>query len=286
MACTNPIGISDKLGNATKRPCGACIDCRLDHSRQWAIRCYHEAQMYDENSFLTLTYNDDNLPKDGSISKKELQNFMKRLRQKIEPVQVRFFGCGEYGEKYDRPHYHLCLFGYDFPDKEIHSTNFRRKSDPDILYISEMLSEVWKKGFHTIGEVNLKTAGYAARYITKKHMGKLSNYVYDGLEPEFALMSRGQKKGGKGGIGKPWFDKYWMDCYPKDFVTINGKKHKPPKYYDALIERKNKKMWQHIKAKRELHSFLKEPESDMRLVEKDNYRKQLVKRLERTFENA
>ena len=285
MSCTNPVGVYRKDGSPTVRPCGTCIDCRLDYSRQWAIRCIHEAQMHDENCFLTLTYNDDNIPHSGSVKREELTNFMKRLRRDIEPKKVRFFGCGEYGKKYDRPHYHLCLFGYDFPDKEIHKTEFRRKGNPDILYISKMLGAIWKKGFHTIGELNYKTAGYVARYVTKKHMGKWSNFMYDGIEPEFALMSRGQK-GGNGGIGKSWFDKYWTDCYPKDFIVINGKKQKPPKYYDTLIERKNLRMWQHVKAMRELHAFKTLPESSKRLFEKDKYRKRITQRLERKLENA
>ena len=285
MPCTNPVGIADKQGDATKRPCGTCIDCRLDYSKQWAIRCYHEAFMNEENSFLTLTYNNEHLPKDGSVSKMELQNFMKRLRKKIK-TPVRFFASSEYGAAYDRPHYHICLFGFDFPDKEVFRAKCRSKGYSHMLYISKMLGQIWQKGYHTIGELNFETAAYTARYITKKHMGKNSDFVYDGLEPEFALMSRGQKKGGKGGIGKPWFDKFWNDVFPKDFVTINGKKHKPPKFYDNLMEKKNLKMWQYIKAKRQWKAFLEEPETSKRQWHKDRYRKQLVKRLERTLENA
>lgn len=262
------------------------MDCRLDYSRQWAVRCYHEAQMHDENSFLTLTFNDNKIPSDGSIRKGDLTKFMKRLRQQIEPVKVRYFGCGEYGDDFGRPHYHVCLFGYDFPDKQVRRATPRRKGNVDILYTSKMLGKAWKNGFHTIGEVNFKTAGYVARYITKKHMGKLSDYVYDGLQPEFAMMSRGQKKDGKGGIGKTWFEKYWTDCYPKDFVTINGKKHKPPKYYDSLLERKNKKMYQFVMAQRELKAFKNLPETSKRLFQKDKYRQSITKRLERELENA
>lgn len=289
MACTNPVGVHRKNGSAAKRPCGTCLDCRLDYARQWAVRCYHEASMHEENSFVTLTFNDENLPKDHSIRKGDVQNFMKRLRTEIDPKKVRFFGCGEYGRNpktgtINRPHYHICLFGYDFPDKEIHQTTPRRKGDPDILYISELLGSVWKKGFHTIGEVNYKTAGYVARYVMKKHMGKWQNFVYDGLEPEFALMSRGQKTGG--GIGRSWIEKYLSDCYPKDFVTINGKKHKPPKYYDSILEKKNKKLFDYVMAKRELEAFKKIPETDKRLVEKDRYRKQVTRRLERNLDNA
>ena len=280
MACTDPVGLSDKLGNPTKRPCGTCMDCRLEYSRQWAVRCYHEAQMHEDTSFLTLTYNDDKIPKDGSVSRKELQNFMKRLRSELEKP-VRFFGCGEYGENYFRPHYHLCLFGYDFPDKEIFQIRNRKKGYSDMLYISEMLGRIWTKGFHTIGEVNFKTAGYTARYITKKHFGKGSDFMYDGLEPEFALMSRGQKKGGKGGIGKPFFEKYWRDIYPKDFITINGRKHKPPKFYDSLLEKKDLHMYQYVKACRENEAFKQLPESSKELWLKNRYREKVTSKLER-----
>lgn len=289
MSCTNPVGIAKKDGSPTKRPCGTCIDCRLEYARQWAVRCTHEAQMYDENSFLTLTYNDDNLPDNGSVKKEELQKFMKRLRKEIEPKKVRFFASGEYGKnpitgKINRPHYHICLFNYDFPNKEIFQAKCRKQGHADLLYISPMLSRLWQKGFHTIGEVNFKSAGYTARYITKKHMGRLSEFVYDGIEPEFALMSRGQKKGGKGGIGKPWIDKYWNDCYPKDYVTINGKRHKPPKYYDSQLEKINLHMYQYVMAKRELHAFETLPDSSKRLMEKDRWRKKITQRLERSLE--
>lgn len=282
MPCTNPIGVHRKDGSPTKRPCGVCIDCRLDYSRQWAIRCVHEAQMHEQNSFLTLTYNDDNLPYDGSVSREELQKFMKRLRKKVN-TDIRFFASAEYGKKYDRPHYHLCLFGYDFPDKKAFSYTNRKSGVPDILYVSKMLGKVWQKGFHTIGEVNFKSAGYVARYCMKKHHGKGQKMVYDGLEPEFALMSRGQKKGGKGGIGKTWFEKYWTDCYPKDFVTVNGKKHRPPKYYDSLLEKKNLKLYQWVMAKRELAAFKAEPVSSLEYMGRDKYRREVTKRLERNL---
>ncbi len=284
MSCTSPVGVHRKDGTPTKRPCGTCLDCRLEYSRQWAVRCHHEALTHKENSFLTLTYNKDNIPDTGSINRMELQNFIKKLRTKIEPTKIRYFGCGEYGKKYDRPHYHICLFGFDFPDKQIFQAKTRTAGYTDLLHISKMLSGIWKKGYHTIGEVNIKTAGYVARYITKKHMGKWQDKIYDGLEPEFALMSRGQKTDGKGGIGKGWIDKYYTDCYPKDYVTINGRKHKPPKYYDSQLEKIDLDMYQYVMAKRELHSFKNLPDSSKRLMEKEKYRKQITSRLERSLE--
>ena len=97
-------------------PCGQCIGCRLERSRQWAVRCIHEAQLHKDNCFITLTYNDEHLPSPPSLSVRDFQLFMKRLRKRFGKG-IRFFHCGEYGEKYGRPHYHACLFGFDFPDR-------------------------------------------------------------------------------------------------------------------------------------------------------------------------
>ena len=65
-------------------PCGQCAGRRLDQSKQWALRCVHEAQVHDENCFITLTYNNENLPKDGSLNKRDFQLFMKRLIKEME----------------------------------------------------------------------------------------------------------------------------------------------------------------------------------------------------------
>ena len=104
--------------SAINLPCGQCIGCRLERSRQWAVRCMHEASLHDENSFLTLTYSDENLPPGGSLHLPDFQNFMKRLRKSIAPKRVRFYHCGEYGDILSRPHYHALLFGYDFDDRK------------------------------------------------------------------------------------------------------------------------------------------------------------------------
>lgn len=216
-------------------PCGQCIGCRLERSRQWAMRCYHEASMYEENCFITLTYNDEHLPENKSLDVAHFQKFMKRLRKRFG-AGIRFFHCGEYGEKYFRPHYHACLFNFDFPDKKLWKVNNNHR-----LYISESLSELWPFGFSTIGDVTFESAAYVARYIMKKVTGDAADSHYErvcletgevfNLKPEYTTMSR------RPGIGKPWFDKYHKDVYPSDFVVINNKKLKPPKYYDTLEER-------------------------------------------------
>lgn len=229
--------------------CGQCIGCRLERSRQWAIRCVHEASLWENNCFITLTFDNEHLHQrenPWSLDVADFQKFMKRLRKKYGSG-VRFFHCGEYGEKYGRPHYHACLFNFDFHDKELFNiVNGHR------LYVSKSLSELWPYGFSTIGDVTFESAAYVARYIMKKVTGDAADerYLYadeDGvavsIKPEYTTMSR------RPGIASGWFDKFGTDVFPTvtkdidfdsyegDYVVMNGKKMRPPKFYDRLLER-------------------------------------------------
>lgn len=288
MPCYYPQGTYRKDGSPTYRPCGGCIGCRLEYSRQWAVRCMHESSFHEENSFLTLTYNPENLPEGGTLVKKDMQKFIKKLRRKVEPKKIRFYLCGEYGEKFNRPHYHVCLFGHNFDDREIYkygekrqyNNTFRKAGYTNDLYISQMLSKVWTKGFSTIGELNFESAAYVARYCTKKVTGENANKWYEGRQPEFALMSR------MPGIGRQWIEKYKYDVYPKDFHTLNGKKMRPNRYYDAQMEKINKRMWEKIKERRKIAGENKKYESHLRNRQKEMHRQSITKRLERKIEHA
>jgi len=222
-------------------PCGQCIGCRLERSRQWAIRITHEAQLHKENSFITLTYAPEHLPEDNSLHVQDFQLFMKRFRKKIKKP-VRFFHCGEYGERNGRPHYHACIFGYDFPDKVL-SPNDRRPQqlkDLNPLYESPLLDATWGLGISTIGTLTFDSAAYVARYITKKITGEMAEKHYSAisadtgeifqLKPEYTTMSR------RPGIGKPWLEKFLTDVYPDDFIVLRNKKMRPPKFYDSQFE--------------------------------------------------
>lgn len=234
-----------------KLPCGQCIGCRLEKSRQWAVRMMHEAQMHKSNSFITLTYNDDHLPESGSLDKKHFQDFMKRLR-KHYPQKIRYFHCGEYGDKGLRAHYHAILFNIDFEDKKIWKINEETK---DKYYTSEKLEKIWGKGFCVITDVTFESAGYVARYCTKKITGEkafdhyneycpYTGEIFTEWQPEYATMSR------RPGIGKTWFDKYGTDVYPDDEVIVRGLKTRPPKFYDGQLEKFDKQLHQSIKNKR------------------------------------
>lgn len=251
MGCNFAIGTYRLDGSPAFRPCGKCLGCRLEYSRQWAMRSALEMMMHPQNCFVTLTYNDDHLPLDKSLDKEHFKRFIRRFRKKIDPTKIRFIGCGEYGEKLGRPHYHAIIFGYDFPDKKILQRGsyrrFRNKfssAGEFDLYKSSLLAKIWEKGFVTIGEANWQTAAYVARYVTKKVTGKKASKHYNGKQPEFALHSR------MPGIGKPWYDKYYNDVYPKGYVQIDGRRQQAPKYFDSLYAKSHPQGWEKLKKER------------------------------------
>lgn len=257
-------------------PCGKCIGCRLEYSKKWAIRCVHEAAMWENNIFLTLTYNDDHLPHgdDGAtLVKRDFQLFMKRLRKKYGKG-IRFYGCGEYGEKYQRPHYHVIIFNLLLSNLVL----VRNGKYP--LYKDDVIGRLWTKGFHSIGEVNFETSAYVARYILKKHDRK----DYGKREKEFVLMSR------RPGIGLEWLKKNKDDVYPLDavFMQREGKliKMKPPRYYDNKFESFDAKSLQTImKVKRRRLNFReRNPIKVSELDQREKFQKLKLERKVRTYE--
>lgn len=234
------VTFSDKGSSAVslELPCGQCIGCRAERARQWSIRCVHEAQMHDRNCFITLTYAGEKLPSDGSLHVKDWQRFAKRLRKKVG--RFRYFMCGEYGDVNLRPHFHACMFGVDWDDKVLIQSNKRG----DRLYTSELLEETWGNGLVSSGNLTIESAAYVARYVMKKAVNpkrygdfsKYSRFNSDtgevwNVRPEFCVMSR------RPGIGKSWFDKYAGDVYPADEVVYDGRRFRPPRFYDGLLEK-------------------------------------------------
>ncbi len=250
-------GVFDpEFGNRMELPCYNCTGCRLQRSQQWAARCYHESQLHDENAFITLTYDDEHLPYGGTLVLKHFQDFMKRLRSKFPDAKIIFYHCGEYGDDFGRPHYHACLFGFDFKDKELY-----KQDEGFSLYTSEVLTKLWGKGLCTTGEVTLKSAGYVARYIMKKVNGELADDHYETLvpetgeiiqrKPEYTTMSL------KPAVGKTWFKQFQTDVFPHDHIIIDGKKLKPPKYYDGQYELIDPEHLKQIKLDRQAKAALR-----------------------------
>lgn len=210
-----------ETGIGIKVPCGRCAGCRLEHSRQWAVRCMQEKRMHNASAFLTLTYDNEHLPANGTLVKRDLQLFMKRYR-KIAGNGVRFFACGEYGEKTNRPHYHVLLLNTDLMDKRLIKSGSEYN-----LYASALLSSLWTAGSHAIGDVTFESAAYVARYCMKKITGKAAADHYNGREAEFIVMSR------RPGIGTAYFDKYKSEMYTHDNIIVNGVKTSIPRFYDT-----------------------------------------------------
>lgn len=233
-------------------PCGQCIGCRLERSRQWAMRCVHEASLYDNNCFITLTYSDDHLPSPPSLCLPHFQKFLKRLRKKYGP-DIRFFHCGEYGDLTRRPHYHAILFNHDFPDKILWSQRQEHR-----VYRSEALEALWPYGFSEIGSVSFESAAYVARYVLKKINGEQADSHYQTIDPdtgeisriapEYTTMSR------KPGIGRGWWEKFRGDVQPHDRVVLRGMEMQPPKYYDRIYEIENPQKFEKMKAERKIEA--------------------------------
>lgn len=254
--------------------CGQCLGCRCDRARHWALRIAYEQDLHDSSCFVTLTYrnkeecttdqlrNGYHIPADWSLSHKDVQLFLKRLRKKVG--KVRFYMCGEYGSrcihdldvdvyphdtcKVGRPHYHLCLFGFAPPLGEPVTNN---------VYACPFLDDIWKHGFTSVGELTFQSAAYVARYVLKKVTGKNAEDHYMRidettgeriwLQPEYSQMSR------RPGIGYEWFQKYHDDVYPSDEVPLpgGGVAKGTPRYYDKLLEKHMPEVYEVIKGQRQ-----------------------------------
>lgn len=235
-------------------PCGQCMGCRLEYSRQWATRCVLESLKYEHNYFITLTYSPEHLPvndcfsfseetgevfyefESASLVPEHLTKFLKDLRRYFEYhfnfTGIRFFACGEYGSKLLRPHYHLILFNCPIPDLKLLKTSF----NGDCYYESDIISKIWNKGFVCVGSCNFATCSYVARYMLKKQKGQNAVF-YDNncLVPPFTRCSR------MPGIGREYYDENKDVIYTYDKIIIAGsdgkaKKVRPPSYFDKLYD--------------------------------------------------
>lgn len=194
-------------------PCGKCEGCLSSRSSDWSVRLAHELKSHELSSFITLTYAVDV----GSVSKRDAQLFLKRLRFLLEPRRIRFYLVSEYGDKSKRPHYHAIIFGHDF-SKDPGAHQVRRG-----LFTSPLLEKAWGKGHVSSGPVNPATIRYVTNYI----MGK--GDTPEGCEPTFSLMSR------RPGIGARWIDEHQAETYRTDTVRVGDFTRRPPRYYDTRV---------------------------------------------------
>ena len=297
--------------------CGQCLGCRLDRSRMWAMRIVHESSLHEArggNSFVTLTYRDPSectvqqlkdklhVPEDWSLHKKHFQDFMKRLRKAFEPERIRFYACGEYGNRCQhdidlervgcplcnvgRPHYHACLFGASFPDCVSYGSR-----NGELRYTSPFLERIWKYGFVDVGDLNFESAAYVSRYVLKKVNGVRAPDHYmqidlDGVctwvDPEFSTMSL------RPGIGHDWFLKHKDDVFPSDEVPVPDLANPRvirgvPRYYEEIFKCSDPMSLEDIKAvRREFRKAHGDDYTPERLMSKYKVKKAQVSLLKRS----
>lgn len=229
-------------------PCGKCLECRIQYTRTWSDRCVLEAKHHKYNYFITLTYDDECLPPNGSLEPKDMTLFIKRLRKRFKKHTIRFLYCGEYSPAL-RPHYHMIMFSdvplsdlsYEFYKLDKESGRFvkhiRPPSKKNTIMHSMTIYKLWQyKGIISVDNFNYDTAAYVAQYVTKKCNPKMDETFKSlGLYPEFLRMST------KPGIGAEYFETH-------DDLHFNGKLAIPsdgcahlvsvPRYFDKLFQKK------------------------------------------------
>lgn len=221
MECLHKILIKkNDHSDPIKVPCGQCIACRLNRSSDWAVRIMHEKKTVGKACFVTLTYDQENVPwvsdNQATLVKADVQKFLKRLRKGLEPAKIRYYLCGEYGEHGNRPHYHIILFGLTKDEAE------------------RVVPRYWLYGFVHVGDVSFDSASYVARYCTKLLTGPKKEWYYEkNIIPEFSLMSR------RPGIGADWLKKFGHEVKMHHNVVMKGRLMAPPRYYRDKVYDEN-----------------------------------------------
>lgn len=255
--------LKKSIGIETQKiPCGKCIGCRLDYSREWANRGFLEAKCWKDNYFVTLTYDDMNLPTqewldtddEGNYTRsirhplipEDFTKFMKKLRKELGNG-IRFMGCGEYGTEGKRPHFHIILFNAKLPKESFYKP---RIINNEMYFQNTIIEKCWKKGLSNVSEASWNNIAYTARYITKKINGDMETEHYDeyGNVKEFFRTSR------NGGIGKFYYDAHKNEIYKNDEIIVKNRQgavsYKPPKYFDDMYEKEQPKKMKEIKRRR------------------------------------
>lgn len=217
----------------------------------------HEASLYYENVFVTLTYADENLPYGETLHRPHMQNFIKRMRKKNP--NLRFYYCGEYGEETNRPHYHALLFNYRPRDAELIS----RKGDKE-YFRSDYLDKTWSHGHCNFSEVTMQSACYTAGYVTKKIGGDKAEEHYRWIDQETGeIVNRTpefQSQSLRPGIGHDWIMRFMKDVYPSDTIIVDGTPMQPPRYYDQLCEKHFPELWRETRRRRLAKFARKDPD--------------------------
>ncbi|AXL14567.1 replication initiator protein [Microviridae sp.] len=243
-------------------PCGSCMQCKVKHSLDWAVRCSNEMQTHETSCFITLTYKD--LPENGNLNHDHFKAFMDKLKKRLGK-QPRYFMAGEYGKNQDtaiygdsklgRPHFHAIIFGYDFPDKQ----PFKKSYNGEQYYTSELLNKLWKYGNCIVTAATFQTAAYVSRYITKKIKGDMAEDHYQRIDKEtgevVTLSPEYNKQSNRPGLGKDWLIKYFDDVFPSDEIIISGRTYQVPRYYTKILKKENPQLSAEVEGARQLTAY-------------------------------
>lgn len=226
-------------GQGTLIPCGNCRGCLSDRAQEWSNRLVMESSLWPENWFVTLTFDDEHLVEQCGIyhtlKVDHLQRFMKNLRREVYPDKIRFFACGEYGDRKKtwRPHYHLILFNLHLKVDEVHYLKTTEQNND--LFTSDLIAKCWPYGFNTCGSVTFESCGYVARYTLKKLTGRDGRKEYDDAHKKapFIVMSR------RPGIGHDYLVSHDWTNEPNILVSDGDSTHSvpAPKYLERYIRK-------------------------------------------------
>lgn len=229
MKCTSPYILKQEPYEGVPVPCRNCLACRITRSSEWAMRINHEFLTWEHGCFITLTYDEEHLPENKSLVKKDLQKFFKRLRYHLgKKRRIKYFACGEYGDKRKRPHYHAIILGISMDEHKL------EQCPKNGYYVLEgPLKESWDKGIIHVGEVNNDTIGYVTHYIDKKMTGKLAEEQYEGTgrRAPFQLQSQG--------FGLDYALKNEAMIKENLFILHKNKKKPIPNYYRQKLDIKD-----------------------------------------------
>lgn len=286
-----PVSFFERAGmDQLSVPCGRCAGCRLGRAQAWALRCQHEASLHDENCFLTLTYDDEEMPVVargevtprrffstgvGTLHYPHVQKFIRSLRKEVAPKRFSFLCAGEYGERTNRPHYHVLLFGHRFE----RSLDFSRAGVPGRLGESPALGKWWPYGNHFVGELTVQSASYVSQYCLKKVYGRAAVEFYDVVDvdtgevlgrrvPEFLRMSL------RPAIGRKWYEKFSSDVFPVDYAVSSGVRSRVPRYYEKLFRRDCEAEFEEVEWRRQERM---ESSVESRSVERRSAREEILR---------
>jgi hypothetical protein len=282
MPCTNPILAYRKTNGAINfmrksdydaphankmlMPCGKCIICLRNKAKSWMLRMANEAKMHEQNCFITLTFEDEHLPKHGSLRLEDPQKFLKRLRKYLEkdwhmvdgvktskiPCKIKYFYCGEYGDQHQRPHYHLCIFGWAPHDMQI----FSQKKSGD-QFTSQTIAKIWTQGFHTVSDFTDATGAYTAYYMVKENIF-FDLTPYDAIDPdtgeEIKRMPPFQRMSRRPGLGTTFYHKYKEEII-NNGSYINGQSVPVPQAYLNILRKEDEEKYKVLKTNRENKSI-------------------------------